>query len=137
MDRSEELKNQPLGDLFKQLSQETATLVRQEIALAKVEMTEKAKHAGRGAGLLGVAAVIGFLALFAFTYFLIFLLAQVMDIWLAALVVTLVFGGAAAFLGLKGKEKLQEAAPATPEQTVETVKEDIEWAKHPTTSGKR
>lgn len=138
VDRSEELKGEPLGELFKRLSQDTATLVRQEIELAKVEMTEKGKHAGRGAGLLGAAGLIGFLALFAFTLFLIFMLGEAFNnVWLAALLVTVVYGAVAAFLGIKGRDKLKEAAPATPEQTVETVKEDIEWAKHPTTSAKR
>jgi uncharacterized membrane protein YqjE len=137
-DRAEDLKGQPIGELFKQLSQDTATLVRQEIQLAKVEMTEKGKHAGRGAGLVGAGGVIGFLALFSFTLFLIFMLAEAFNnVWLAALLVALVYGAVAAFLAMKGRDKLKEAAPATPEQTVETVKEDIEWAKHPTTSAKR
>ena len=133
----EGLKEQPLGELFKQLSQETATLVRQELELAKAEMSEKGKHASKAAGLLGGAGVIGFLALFAFTLFLMFMLGEAMNVWLAALIVAIVYGAIAAFLGIKGRDKLKEAAPAAPEQTVETVKEDIEWAKHPTTSAKR
>lgn len=138
IDRADELKGEPLGELFKRLSQDTATLVRQEIQLAKVEMTEKGKLAGPGAGMLGAAGVIGFLALFAFTLFLIFMLGEAFNnAWLAALIVTLVYGGVAAFLGMKGRDKLKAAAPIVPEQTVETVKEDIEWAKHPTTSDKR
>ena len=138
MAQNEDLKSQPLGELFKQLSQDTATLVRKEIELAKVEMSEKGKHAGKAATLLGSAGVLGFLALFAFTLFLIFLLGEALNnVWLAALIVTVVYGAVAAFLGIKGRDKLKEAAPPTPEQTVETVKEDIEWAKHPTTSAKR
>ncbi len=134
----EELKTQPLGELFKQLSQDTATLVRQEIQLAKVEMSEKSQHAKPAAGMLGGAGVIGFLALFSFTLFLIFMLGELLNnVWLAALIVTVIYGAVAAFLAMKGKEKLKEAGPAKPEQTVETVKEDIEWAKHPTTSAKR
>ncbi len=134
----EELKSQPLGELFKQLSQDTATLVRQEIQLAKVEMSEKGQHAKPAAGMLGGAGVIGFLALFSFTLFLIFMLGELMNnVWLGALIVTVIYGGVAAFLAMKGKEKLKEAGPPQPEQTVETVKEDIEWAKHPTTSAKR
>ena len=129
-------KEQSLAELLKRLSQETATLVRQEIDLAKAEVTEKGKAAGIGVGMFGAAGIVGFLALGAFTAFLILLLAEAMPGWVAALIVTLVYGAIAAVLGLRGKDKVKEATPPAP-QTIETVKEDIEWAKHPTTSVKR
>lgn len=130
------LKEKPLGELLKQLSQETATLVRQEIELAKAEVAKTGKKAGLGAGLVGAAGIAGFLALGALTAFLILVLDLFLPAWLAALIVALVLGAAAALLGLRGKEKVKEAAPPAP-QTVETVKEDIEWAKNPTRSAKR
>ena len=133
---ADELKERPLGDLLRQLSQETATLVRQEIELAKAEVTDKGKKAGLGAGMVGAGGIVGLLALGAFTAFLILALNTFMPAWLAALIVTAVYGAVAGVLALKGKDKVQEATPPAP-QTVETVKEDIQWAKNPTQSAKR
>lgn len=124
-----ELRERPIGDLLKQLSQETSTLVRQELELAKAEMTEKGKRAGTGAGILGGAGVAGLLALVALTLTLIYALDTGMPTWLAALIVTVLWAAVAGVLALTGKNKVQEATPAVPEQTVETVKEDVEWAK--------
>lgn len=136
-ERADRLKDQPLADLLRQLSQETATLVRQEIELAKAEVTQKGKIAGVGVGIVGAAGVVALLALGALTACLVLALDIVMPAWLAALIVAIVLGGVAAFLGLRGKEKVQEAGAPVPEQTVETVKEDIEWAKNPTRSAER
>jgi len=132
----EELRERPVGDLVKQLAGQTSTLVRQEIDLAKAEMTEKATVAGKGAGLLSGAAVVGLLAAGALTAFLILLLSEAMDAWLAALIVTVVMGAIAAVLALLGRNRIRAATPPVPEQTVETVKEDVEWAKTRTPSGK-
>jgi putative superfamily III holin-X len=126
----EELRERPIGDLVKQLAGQTSTLVRQEIDLAKAEMSEKASIAGKGAGLLGGAAVVGLLAAGALTAFLILLLSEAMDAWLAALIVTVVMAAVAAALGLAGRNRIRAATPPVPEQTVETVKEDVEWAKN-------
>lgn len=134
----ETLREQGIADLLKRLSEETTTLVKQELELAKAETTQKAKQAGTGAGLLGGAGVIGLLAGIAFTAFLILLLIEFgIAEWLSALIVTLIYGAVAAFLGLRGKKELQEAAPPAPEQTIETLKEDAEWAKTRTRSGAR
>jgi hypothetical protein len=134
---SEELKDRPIGELLKQLSQETATLVRQELELAKAEVAQKGKTAGVGAGFLGAAGVASLAALGAFTAFLVLLLGLFLPGWVAALIVAAIYGAIAAVLGLRGKEKVQEASPAVPEQTVETVKEDIEWAKNQKRSDRR
>jgi hypothetical protein len=136
-ERADRLKDQPLADLLRQLSQETATLVRQEIELAKAEVTQKGKTAGVGVGIVGAAGVVALLALGALTACLVLVLDIWMPAWAAALIVAVVLGGVAAFLGLRGKEKVQEAGAPVPEQTVETVKEDIEWAKNPTRSAER
>jgi type IV secretory pathway TrbD component len=128
------LREQPIGELLKQLSQETSTLVRQEMALARAELTEKGKRAGTGAGMLGGAGVAALLTLGTLTACLILVLDEFMDAWLAALILTIVWAVVAAVLALQGRNKVQEATPPAP-QTVETVKEDIEWAKNRKTSG--
>jgi len=124
-----DLREEPIGELLKRLSNETTTLVKMELDLAKAEMTQKGKEAGLGAGFLGGAGVVGLLALGSLTAFLILLLDGAMPNWLAALVVTLLWGAVAGVLALQGKNKLQEAGPPAPEQTIETVKEDVQWAK--------
>ena len=132
----EDLKERPIGELLKQLSEQTATLVRQELNLAKAELTESGKKAGLGVGLFGAAGVVGFLTLATLTATVILILDLWLPAWGAALLVTILYGAAAGVLGLQGKDKVKQAAPPA-EQTVETVKEDIEWAKHPTTSAGR
>ena len=126
---TEDLRERSLGELLKQLSQETTTLVRQELELAKAEMTVKAKEGGKGAGFLGGAGVAGLLTLGALTATVIGLLDTFMKFWLAALIVTLIWGAVAAVLALQGRNKLQEATPPVPEQTQDSVKEDVAWAK--------
>jgi uncharacterized membrane protein YqjE len=126
--------DQSVPQLLKQLSEQTQTLVRQELDLAKAEMTEKGKKAGLGAGLFGGAGVMGLFAFGALTACIIALLATAMDTWLAALIVAVVYAAIAGVLALRGKREIQQATPAAPEQTVETVKEDVEWAKTRTRS---
>ena len=118
-----------VGDLLKELSEQTSTLVRQELDLAKAEMSEKGKQAGMGAGMFGGAGLFGLLAMIALTACLVMALDRVMVDWLAALVVTAVYAAIAGALALQGRNKVREAAPAVPEQTRDTLKEDVEWAK--------
>jgi uncharacterized membrane protein YqjE len=126
------------GALVRDLSQQASTLVRQEVALAKTEMAEKGKKAGLGAGLLAAAAVAALLMLGALTAFVVLALDEGMPAWTAALVVTVLWGIVAAALALVGRSKLDEMGkPLVPEKTVETVKEDLEWLKHPTRSETR
>ena len=132
----EHLREQPISDLVKQLANQTSTLVRQEIDLAKAEMSQKAGVAGKGAGLLGGAAAVGLLAAGALTACLILALSEVVPDWLAALIVALVTGTIAAVLAMQGRNRIRAATPPMPEQTVETVKEDVEWAKTRTPSGR-
>ena len=132
-----DLRERSLGEQFGQLSAETSTLIRQELALARAELTEKGREAGKGAGLFGGAGVLGLLAAGALTAGLILLLDLVMAPWLAALIVGAVEAAIAAFLGLRGRDRVQRATPPVPEQTVDTVKEDVEWAKNRTRSAPR
>jgi MFS family permease len=126
----EELRERPVGDLVKQLAGQTSTLVRQEIDLAKAEMSEKAGVAGKGAGMFSGAAAVGLLAAGALTACLILALSEVVPDWLGALLVALVLGAIAAVLALQGRNRIRAATPPVPEKTVETVKEDVEWAKN-------
>jgi len=134
--RPDDPRDRGLGELVKDLASQTSTLVRQEIKLAQVELTQKGKLAGKGAGMLAGAAVAGLLGLGAFTAVLIIALDGALPLWLAALIVTLLWLAVAAVLGMSGKKALQASTPPAP-QTVETVKEDIQWAKTQTGSGPR
>ena len=125
-----------IAELVKDLASQTSTLVRQEIQLAQAEVTQKGKVAGRGAGMLAGAAVAGLLALGALTAALIALLDKAMATWVAALIVMALWAIVAAVLAKAGQNALQRATPPAP-QTVETVKEDIQWAKTRTGSAQR
>jgi uncharacterized membrane protein YqjE len=137
MNPNGDLREQPMGELFKQLSNDLSTLVRQELRLAQAEITEKGKKAGVGAGLFGGAGIIVLLALSTLTACVVALLATAMDTWVAALIVTVVYGALAAGLALTGKQRVSEPTPPVPEQTVETVKEDLQWAKTQLPSGSK
>ena len=129
-------RERPIGDLVKELAGQTSTLVRQEIQLAQAELSQKGKVAGRGAGMLGAAAVAALLALGALTACLIVALDSFMTLWLAALVAAVLWAVIGAVLAARGRKELQRATPPAP-QTVETVKEDIQWAKTQTGSARR
>jgi uncharacterized membrane protein YqjE len=121
-------RDRGLGELVKDLASQTSTLVRQEIQLAQAEMTQKGKLASKGAGKMAGAGVTALLGLGALTALLIIALDGFLALWLAALIVTLLWFAVAAVLAQSGKKSLQSATPPAP-QTVETVKEDIQWAK--------
>jgi hypothetical protein len=123
------LRERSLPELLKQLSEETTRLVHQELELAKAELAQKGRQAGQGAGLFGGAGVLGLLAAGALTACFILALHAVMPAWLAALLVAVVYGAVAAVLAMQGRNKVKQATPPVPEQTIETVKEDVEWAK--------
>ncbi|MGI8562948.1 MAG: phage holin family protein [Candidatus Dormibacter sp.] len=127
--RDPDLRQAPLGDLVKQLAEETSTLVRQELELAKAEMTQKGKKAGLGLGQLGGAGIGALYALGALTACFIAALALAMPVWLAALILAVVYGMIAGVLALMGRRQLKESMPPTLERTQQTIKEDIEWAK--------
>ena len=129
-------RERPIGELVKDLSSQTSTLVRKEIELARAELEAKGKVAGKGAGMLAGAAVAALLAMGALSAALIALLDKAMATWVAALIVMVLWAVVAAVLGKAGQSALQRATPPVP-QTVETVKEDIQWAKNPTGSAPR
>ena len=122
-------EEQSVAELVKQLSEQTSRLARQEVELAKAELTAKGKRAGVGAGMFGGAGLFGLYALGALTATIILALATAMTAWLAALIVAAVYGAVAGVLALTGKSKVQAATPPMPEQATESVKEDVRWAK--------
>jgi hypothetical protein len=132
-----ELREQPMGELFKQLSNDMSLLVRQELKLAQAEMTQKGKRAGVGFGMFGGAAMFGFVALLTLTACFVAALSTGMDVWVAALIVTVVYAAVAGVLALQGRNRVSDATPPVPEQTVETVKEDVQWAKSQVSSESR
>ncbi len=136
-DNGSALRDQPVSDLVKQLTEQTKLLVAQEIELAKAELSEKGKKAGIGAGMFGAAGLLGFFAFAVLTACLVLALATAVAPWLAALVVAAVYGAAAGVLALSGKKQVTEATPPVPEQTVDTVKEDVQWAKQRAQAGRR
>ncbi len=111
-----------VSDAIRNLSQETATLIRQEIQLAKEELTEKGKKAGLGGGMFGAAGVLALFAGGAFTAFLILALSTLVGSRRAALIVTALFGATAGALAASGRKKLEEATPLVPDQAIETAK---------------
>lgn len=121
--------DRPVGDLLKELSQQTTTLVRQEIELAKAEVSEKGKQAGLGAGMFGGAGLVAVIGLMALTAAAILALATAVASWLSALIVALVYFAVAGLLALIGKSRVQRATPPLPEQAIETTKQDVESTK--------
>jgi predicted lipid-binding transport protein (Tim44 family) len=124
-----ELRGNSTSELVKQLSEQTSTLIRQELELAKTELTEKGKSIGIGAGMFGGAGLVGMLALGALTACFILALSEGMAGWLAALIVAVIYAAVAGVIALIGRNRVKEGVPPAPEQTIESVKEDVQWAK--------
>jgi hypothetical protein len=124
-------------ELMRELSDQTATLVRQELDLAKAEVTAKGKKAGLGAGMFGGASLFGLYALGALTACAILALATAMAGWLAALIVAAVYGLIAGVLALSGVKNVKRGVPPTPEQTVQSLKDDVESTKLRAQEGRR
>jgi hypothetical protein len=126
-----------VAELLRAASDQTATLVRQELELAKAELAVKGKQVGLGAGMFGGAGVFGVYAFGALTAAIILALCLVMTGWLAGLVVAVAYGAIAGVLALQGKNKVQAGAPPVPEQSVASVKADIESTKQHLKEGRR
>ena len=118
-----------LADLARQLSNQTTELVRHEVELAKAELRVKGKRAGAGAGMFGGAGALGLYALGALTAAIIAGIAEAVPVWASALIVAALYGAVAGILALRGKNKVQEATPPLPEETVQSVKEDVRYTK--------
>lgn len=117
-----------LGDLFSELTRETSTLVRKEIELAKTEMTDKATKAGKNVASLAIGGAVAYAGALALIAGVILLLGNAIPLWVSALIVGLVVAGIGYFLIQKGLTALKHL-DMVPHQTIETLKEDKEWAK--------
>jgi Flp pilus assembly protein TadB len=131
------LRDRPIGDVTRELMNDVSTLVRQEIELAKAEFEQKGRNAASGLQMFGAAGVVGLAAAGALTAFFVLVLALVMPAWLSALVVAVVLGAVAFVLARQGKERVEEAGTPVPEETIESVKEDVEWAETRAKSARR
>ena len=123
--------DEPLGDLLRTATGDLSTLFRQELELAKVEMKEDIRQAGQVGGMFGAGGVCGYFALLFISFAVAWLLDDVMPRPLAFLIVAVPYAIATAVLLAQGRRRATELNPV-PEQTIETLKEDARWAKHPT-----
>ncbi len=122
----EDLNDQSISDLLQRLSQQTQTLVRDEIRLALLELQDKGRRAGIGAGLFGAG---GLLALFGVATLIaaaVLALATAVAAWLAALIVAAVLLGGAGLLALGGKKEIEQAIPPAPTEAIASTKHDVE-----------
>ena len=132
-----DLRERPIGEVAKSLTSDLSLLLRQEIDLAKAEMAEKGRTAAPGLGMFGGAGIVGLCAAGALTAFLILVLSTFLPDWAAALVVGAVLATVAYVLAQQGKERVADAGAPVPEQTIETMKEDVEWAKTRASSARK
>lgn len=128
MNEARRMEERPLGELFSDLVNETTTLVRNEVALARVEITQKATKAGRNIGSLVVGGAIGYAALLTFLAAAVLLLSRAMPAWAAALIVGAIVACVAWLLISKAMSALRNME-LKPQETVESVKEDARWIK--------
>ncbi len=120
-----------VGEIFADISRDFSLLMRQEVALAKAELSESASKAGKGAGMLGGAGGAGYFALLFLSLAFMFLLDSFMPIGWAAFIVGAIYGIAGFVLYTQGRKQLKTVDPM-PRRTVDTLKEDAQWLKNPT-----
>jgi hypothetical protein len=130
-DRTEQVENASIGELLGNISGDLSQLFRQEVELAKAELKQEASKAGKAGGFLGAAGFAGYLAVVLLSFALVFALANVMDAGWAALIVAVLWGIVGAVLYSSGRKKLKTVDPM-PRRTVDTIKEDAQWLKNPT-----
>jgi VIT1/CCC1 family predicted Fe2+/Mn2+ transporter len=132
-----ELRERPLGEVAKELTSDLSLLVRQEIELAKAEMAEKGRTAAPGLGMFGGAGIVALCAAGALTAFLVLVFSLFLPDWAAALIVGAVLAAVAYVLIKQGKERVADAGKPVPEPSIETVKEDVEWARTRASSARK
>jgi hypothetical protein len=118
-----------VSELVKQLSEQTSTLVKKEMQLAQAELKEKGKKAGTGAGLFGAGGLVGFFGAAVLITAIVLALDTALPAWLAALIVAVVLLAGAGIAALQGKKQIEKATPPAPEQTIDSVKQDVETVK--------
>ncbi|MFD6938360.1 phage holin family protein [Streptomyces goshikiensis] len=125
MERPARHTEEPVSVLVSRASQQISELVREEMQLARAEMTQKGKRFGRGGGLFGAAGLLGFLAAQALVAGCIAALALVLPVWAAALITMAALGAVAAGVALAGKKQIDKAGTPAPQQTIDSVKADV------------
>jgi hypothetical protein len=118
-----------VGELVGQATEQLSELVRQEVRLAKEELAQKGRRAGRGGGLLGAAGAVAYVGVMALAGTATAALSLVLSVWLSALIVTAVLFAVAAVLGLTGRAQLGRAVPPLPEETLQSVRADVDEIK--------
>jgi Putative Actinobacterial Holin-X, holin superfamily III len=126
-----------VGELVKQLSEQTSRLAHQEVELAKAELVVQGKRVETGLGMFGGAGAIGFYALGALVAAAVLGLATAVPVWLSALIIAAMLSAIAGLLALQGRSKMRQATPPVAEQITESVKEDVQWAKSRAQAGRR
>ncbi|MDT9685090.1 phage holin family protein [Streptomyces sp. TRM76323] len=124
-------RDRSAGELLAAVTADVQHLLRQEVRLAKAEIQEEASKAGKAAGMFGGAGFAGYMVALFLSLAAVFGLANVMDAGWAALIVTAVWAVIAAVLFVLGRSRMREVSPK-PDRTIETLKEDAQWARHPT-----
>jgi len=121
-------EEQSLGELFSSLARDTGTLVRQEVELARIEMTQKATTAAKQGAYIGIGGAVAYVGLIVLAFAVVYLLAELIPLWVAALIVAVVFVGIGYALIQKGLTTLRTTS-LKPQETIETLKEDAAWVK--------
>jgi hypothetical protein len=128
--RGQDGQDTSVGELLSTVTSDVQQLFRQEVELAKAEVRQEATKAGKAAGMYGGAGFAGYMVAVLLTLAAMFALGNVMDLGWAALIVTAVWAVIGAVLYRGGRERMRTVSPK-PEQTLETLKEDAQWARHP------
>jgi hypothetical protein len=136
MQNENQLRDRPLGEVAKNLTSDVSLLVRQEIELAKAEMGQKARTAALGIGMFGGAGIVALCAAGALTAFAVLVFSIFLPEWAAALIIGAVLAALAVELVRQGKQRVADAGKPIPDQTIETVKEDVEWTKNRASSAR-
>ena len=126
---TQSLNDRPIGELVQQMSQQTATLVRKELQLAQLEMKEKGKHVGIGAGLFGGAGLVALYGGGTLVAAIVLALATFLEPWLGALIVAVALFAIAGVMALTGKKQVEQGTPPAPEQAIESTKLDVDEVK--------
>ncbi|HEY1277021.1 MAG TPA: phage holin family protein [Thermoleophilaceae bacterium] len=124
-----DLSDRPVSELVQELSRQTTTLVRQEMRLAQLELEQKGKRAGMGAGMFGGAGLVALYGVGALVAAAVLALATALDAWLAAIIVGVVLLAIAGILALLGKKQVNRATPPMPERAMASLQQDVEYVK--------
>jgi hypothetical protein len=131
VDHQQSESTQSLGALMSEISKDLSTLMRQEVELAKVELKEEVAKAGKGAGMLGAAGFAGYLFIVLLSFAAAYGLGSQIGYGWGTLIVAAIWAVIGAVLFVLGRSRLRRVSPK-PERTIQTLKEDAQWARHPT-----